>query len=501
MAKFNNYQKEIAKQYLTTTNNIAVQATAGSGKTTVLVGLAHKLKKPHSFVFLAFTNATAQVLKARLPNLSHQVITTYSLGYKNLKGYFEANLEVDKNKFSHLYDLLLGQLNWDTKYFETIGRLYPDENDYQIKRDILSLTRLSLLNLCIYQEDILEFIEGKDHVLSELPNSNYWVSCLIAEIIRRGYDQICDEHILGFEEMVAWPALLDDLRPIQFAEIFVDEAQDLSLAQQMLIYKSLQKDGQIILVGDRMQAIYGFAGADHDSFNNMSQLFNCVEMPMPINYRCAKAIIEYAKETDPTIEAAPNAPEGLAEFTTEESAFELMLRTKKETLVVARTNLVLIKLALRLLSFDCKFSFNRDILEERLLSTLGQFKMTKEPWSNFDNWVKQQIEFAEEKKAISRVDLLECLKIFKRQYQPNNLSSFKRKIKNFFKSASKSSKLKLSTIHAAKGDEADVVVYWGQSLVPHRLAKTMEELLQETNLENIARTRARFELHIVSKVI
>jgi superfamily I DNA/RNA helicase len=499
MAKFNNYQKEIARQYLTTKNNIAVQATAGSGKTTVLVGLANKLKKPHSFAFLAFTNATANVLKKRLPKLEHQIITTYSLGFKNLKGYFDdVKFDVDSHKFVNNYLHLLQQRNWDIKYLETTGRVFPD-NDYEIKRALLSFSNLALLNLCITQEDILEFIENKDSILSAIPNGNYWASCFITELIKVSYEQL-EEGLITFNEMVAWPALLDDLRPIQFAEIFVDEAQDLSLAQQVLIEKSLMSGGQIILVGDKLQAIYGFAGADTDSFNNMSQLFNCVEMPMPINYRCAKSIIRYAQETDPSIEWAPDAPEGLVTKQCAEEAFEQLLRTKDETLVIARTNTNLIKLALRLISFDCKFAFNRGVLEVKLLAILSQFKYTEQPFDQLRSWIKDQKEFAFEKRAISRIDLLECIEIFQKSYGPTNLSQFKRKIKNFFKSAERSSKITLSTIHAAKGDEANTVVYWGQSLVPHKLAKTPEELAQEHNLENIARTRAKTTLIIVEEI-
>jgi len=48
-----------------------------------------------------------------------------------------------------------------------------------------------------------------------------------------------------------------------------------------------------------------------------------------------------------------------------------------------------------------------------------------------------------------------------------------------------------SSIHRAKGLEAETVVYLGAEKVPHPMAKTPEAMKQEINLDYVAKTRAK----------
>jgi superfamily I DNA/RNA helicase len=496
MAQFNSFQKDIARTYLTTKNNIAVMASAGCGKTTMLVGLAHKIKKPHSFCFLAFTQATAQVLKKRLPKLEPNILTTYSLGYRNAANYTGHHLEVNSYKSENTFDHLINtQDMWETNFITATGQLL-DGLLYQLKRNVCQLQKLALLNCFYQQEDILEYAQQLNQGWGYTNEMLQWMSKLAFEITKVNYNQLMDEGIIDFQEMIAWPAMWDDLEPIQFAEIFIDEFQDLSAAQQMLVFKSLQKGGQIVMVGDKSQAIYAFAGADHNSATNMAKLFNAVLMPMPINYRCSKAIIRHAQEIDPVIQAHDEAPEGEVLEASYAEALEHLLDNQMETLVVARTNVLLVKLSLNLLRLDKQFTFQRDVLEDRLIGLIAKATSAnpKVPIEDFNSWLQLQRDFAEDKKASLMLDLLECLEVFYKHSRPKSWSTFKRSIKTFFKQASKQSNLTLSTIHAAKGSEAHTVIYWGTNSVPHRLAKTESELQQETNLEYIARTRAIMKL-------
>ncbi len=498
MAQFNLYQREIAKLYLTTRENIAVQASAGCGKTTLLVGLAHKIKKPHSFCFLAFTKAAAEVLKKRMPSISGNVITTYSLGYKNARNYLESAPEVDSLKANKILDDLLVTNKWQSKYLHNTGNPWP-EKDYELRNEILHLQKQSLLGLLIEQDDILEYANSQPYSHQGIEGGLEFMTELVYEITKTSYQMLLEDGVIDFQEMIAWPAMWDDLGAIQFQEIFVDEAQDLSRAQQVLIEKSLSRDGQIIIVGDRSQAIYEFAGADSQSFQNMIEMFRCTTMPMPINYRCGTKIIEHAQEIDPLIQPHPGAPEGEVRWSTEMEAYEhLMSISKKDPdcLVVARTNVLLIQLALKLMNLDKPFTFKRDVLEARLLGLLNRttYSNPKPPINTFPQWIDDLRRSFVLKGNSIMVDLCDCLLTFYRNYRPNSYSTFKTKIKSFFKAASRQSNITLSTIHAAKGDEAHTVVYWGTNKVPHSMAVTPSQIQQETNLEYIARTRAQLLL-------
>jgi len=499
MPQFNEYQKDIARRYLTTRDNISVDATPGSGKTTMLVGLAHKIKKPQSFCFLAFTKATQSVLQKRLPHMSGSIMTTYSLGFKNCYNYLDRPLTVAYNKTQNTFDSLINKNTyWSTLYTRTTGCTLADSL-YNLKKQVCNLQSLSLLNCWTRVEDIFEYSQELNSSWGHEDEVLEWMSQLTHAITKHNYYLLINEGQIDFSEMVAWPAMWDDLIPMTFQEIFVDEFQDLSHAQQMLVHKSLAKGGQIVMVGDRRQAIYGFAGADHNSAENMTQLFDAITMPMPINYRCALEIIKHAQEIDGEIQARPGAPVGEVKDLNTQDAFSHLLQTKEETLVVARTNVALIKLALRLVALDKPFCFNRDVLLERLTGQIYKATSSNPPVdiSQFKVWLGESKLFAKEKKASAMMDLLECLELFYNNYRPNSWSAFKRLLKRFFKKAETTSQVTLSTIHAAKGAEAHTVVFWGTNLVPHRMAVTESELVQETNLEYIARTRAIMRLYRV----
>ena len=92
--------------------------------------------------------------------------------------------------------------------------------------------------------------------------------------------------------------------------IFIDEAQDLSKAQQQLMLASIEEGGRFIAVGDPRQAINGFCGAMNDSFNQLEVLAQN-SLPLSVNYRCGSNMINLAQEIVPQIEAHEGAIEGL----------------------------------------------------------------------------------------------------------------------------------------------------------------------------------------------
>ena len=84
-----------------------------------------------------------------------------------------------------------------------------------------------------------------------------------------------------------------------FDVIFVDEAQDLSLIQWAMINKIEQDTGcDVWVAGDDDQAIFGWAGADVDSFIN----WEAEEIPLKHSKRVPSSIpVSYTHLTLPTI--------------------------------------------------------------------------------------------------------------------------------------------------------------------------------------------------------
>ena len=91
--------------------------------------------------------------------------------------------------------------------------------------------------------------------------------------------------LIDFTDMIQ--KFLDENIELNFDVIFVDEAQDLSLIQWTMINKIEKDTGcDVFVAGDDDQAIFGWAGADVDSFIN----YNAEEIPLKQSERVPSII-------------------------------------------------------------------------------------------------------------------------------------------------------------------------------------------------------------------
>jgi DNA helicase-2/ATP-dependent DNA helicase PcrA len=90
----------------------------------------------------------------------------------------------------------------------------------------------------------------------------------------------------------------------------VDEAQDLNKAQLELVLKAHAEGARGIYVGDKHQAIMGFAASDHRSISNIIERTFAISLPLSICYRCPTSHIELANKIYPVIEPDPEPRPG-----------------------------------------------------------------------------------------------------------------------------------------------------------------------------------------------
>ena len=123
--------------------------------------------------------------------------------------------------------------------------------------------------------------------------------------------------LIHFDDMV-WLPVVNGLTIPKVDTQIIDEAQDLNRMMQELIYKSGHR---IVFVGDKNQAIYGFAGADSESMDRMrAELAGndgtyCNSVPLTVTRRCGKAIVEEARKYIPGegFEAHSSNPDGIVD--------------------------------------------------------------------------------------------------------------------------------------------------------------------------------------------
>ena len=109
--------------------------------------------------------------------------------------------------------------------------------------------------------------------------------------------------------------------------ILVHNCQDLNRCQQALAKKAGKR---LVLCGDPMQAIYGFAGADAESMPRMARELaaapisfigdpvpgcrGCTTLPLTVTRRCGKAIVREANKLVKDFEAFETNPEGKVSY-------------------------------------------------------------------------------------------------------------------------------------------------------------------------------------------
>jgi hypothetical protein len=115
---------------------------------------------------------------------------------------------------------------------------------------------------------------------------------------------------IDYTDMLCLP-LTDSFRKFIFKYdvVFIDEAQDLSIAQQELMLNCVKKDGKFIAVGDPSQSINGFAGSDINSFDRLFEKAG-KKLPLSVNYRCGKNIIAEAQKIVKEIQPYDDAEDG-----------------------------------------------------------------------------------------------------------------------------------------------------------------------------------------------
>jgi DNA helicase-2/ATP-dependent DNA helicase PcrA len=491
MFKPSNFQTAIIEAVKTTRTHIVIDAKAGSGKTSTLKLIVNELGDDERICLLAFNRTIATELTEKIPARSNlQISTCHSAGMKILKTGKNAIKVDDKNqKIRDLLTTMCAQWGWDLS-----------QEDYRDMRQTVStLIDLARMDMASTVHEV--------RALAQKHNLDIWededakvIQCL--DILKRHRSTI------DFTDMI-WLSAIgteSEYRYPRYTTILVDECQDLSKAQQTMILKMLAPGGRIIAVGDPQQAIYGFAGADSESFTMLKSLPNAQILPLNECYRCGKKIIEAAKRFCPGIEAFAGNCDG-------EVGSKSVNDIQDGDFVLCRNTMPLVKLCYKLIG-EGKAAFvkGRDIganlinlVKKAKGDTLEAVQATcdKELAAHYRKLCRlnPQLSEGEIQSLSSWVTQEEKVKIIKLIIANNGTVvdkwSLIEKINKIFQEGQKGG-ICLSTIHKAKGLEADNVFIVDAYLMPSKFAKLEWQKEQEKNLQYVAYTRAKKLLAFVS---
>ena len=107
------------------------------------------------------------------------------------------------------------------------------------------------------------------------------------------YDDLLVETLRLFNE---YPNVVQKLAD-QYHYIMVDEYQDSNALQEKLLFSFQKYHDNIAIVGDAVQSLYGFRGAEIKNIQDFPNHFeNCKEIYLKRNYRSTTPIIEFSNE-------------------------------------------------------------------------------------------------------------------------------------------------------------------------------------------------------------
>lgn len=469
-----------------TNKSVFLNACAGSGKTTTITMGVKLVPVNKKIVVLAFNSKIAKKLNSLLPSRV-EVKTMHSLGFKVLRdtvGYRKASG---------------ASLYFAAK--NACSDIDPSESYSTIKKveKLIDIIKNSL-------------IDNNEDLKKEANKHGYIVSDDDCKRAFLGNKLTFDKKRISFNDMVYLPVVKNWNVP-KYDYIFIDEAQDLSKAQLSLVQKMINKDSRVFFIGDNNQTIYGFAGADTESFMNIPNMFQNIEkLDLSLTQRCSQGVVDYINAKFPHIKF--NAVEGAenGSVNTQGSVKDI----KDGSMVLARKNAPLVKLCLELIKDHKKASVKGkeigleiiNMIEKHNATSIRHLKQLLE--ADCNNLITKlcKIPKMTEKKAENNViyknlkDKVEVIYTIIDNISSPSINKLKRTIKNIYRNDIEG--ILLSTVHKAKGLEANVVhIIESKDLYSNLSSKKYDKLkawerTQEINVEYVAYSRAIKNLNIIT---
>lgn len=464
-----------------------VEAVAGAGKTTTLVGAVERMTG--NVAMCAYNAKMGAELKERVAHLKNvRAGTFHSVGFGALR-YALRNVEVDKSgkKVRNIAARLVADTaaeGWESAIDQLVSMAM------QMGFHVRGLVERPSLQDWLTQIDRHEI----DQKLPEGADLGQFVR-LAQQTLETSYQQ---RDIISFDDMIYMPLRMD-LRFFRNDWVLVDEAQDTNPTRREMARRMLAPGGRLIAVGDPRQAIFGFTGADADSLDLIRAEFDAITLPLTVTYRCPKAVVRVARQYVSHIEAAATAPEGDHQ---EMTRAEMLKFARPGDAILCRYNKHLVSLCFRLIREGRPAKIEGRSIGEGLAALAGRWRVkTLETLrERLDTYFAREFEKARQREDETKLEQLEDQRETMRvlvdrgaEQGVTTVSGLQAMIRDMFDDVGNSrSLIVLSSVHRSKGLEwPRVFIYGRQAFMPSPRAKQAWQQEQEINLIYVALTRAQ----------
>ncbi len=390
--RISEHQAAVEQTFLSSDNNIMIDALAGTGKTTMLRDLASFKDPQEKWLYLVFNKKNqieSSTGKGKFPN-GVEVLTSHAflgrvLGRTSELGQIEqTSLWQDRgDRISRILDDML-----------EFDNTFPMQLKYAAKKIIKQLATLSKAYAIHPQstsspDQIMNIVRQYAidmDISTETTNSNRDYT---SELIDKTLDLLhyslpgkaTDPSLQGQRDHddTLWYTAIQDVKWPRYDVVLADEVQDFNRCQMLMLQKLSDAGARIVAVGDPNQSLYMFRGADANAFSNIQDLVSASpnggsSHSLPTNYRSGKKIIEFVNEntTVNNLQAGRDhdgivttdidynaALDGLRDEWTKQGSLS------EQTAMIARTNKPLVKSALDLMKSGLNFVIvGRDFSQE-----------------------------------------------------------------------------------------------------------------------------------------
>ena len=276
---------------MATDGSVLILAGAGSGKTRVLTSrIAWMLEqgqcKPWQVLALTFTNKAAREMKERIAHLVGQRVDEMWVGTFH-------------SVFARILRREAEYLGYDRNF-----TIYDSDDQLRLVRECMNHLDIST-NQLNPKRVRGEISSSKNAMLSveefEKSDSGF-VHDMISKIYREYTRRLRAANSLDFDDLLLKPIELFETHPERlavyqdrFRRILIDEYQDTNKAQFKVTGMLGAQHGNVCVVGDDDQSIYGWRGADISNILDFEDHWkNARVFKLEQNYRSTETILEAA---------------------------------------------------------------------------------------------------------------------------------------------------------------------------------------------------------------
>ena len=489
------YQEKIFDFIVHGNGNAVISAKAGSGKTSTCVTAIKLIKPKNKVMFLAFNKSIAEELSQKLkdyPNV--EVRTSHGLGFAIIRKNVEGEVELDEFKYRRYVKSNISELT-------TIDVTLTKNQLYNYIESICALVDFARFNLAQTAEEVKSLAVKYDVPI-------FFDECdVVIKVLEWGKTEL---NSIDYTDMVWLPVELSmNARAFQKDFIFIDECQDQSLMSIELFLKCFKRGTRFIAMGDEDQCINTFCGSSEEAFQYMKDYPKTTQFDLPICYRCPKTVVELAKTLVPDIKCREDAPKGdIIEkcWTSSLQSGDMVLCRSKAPLLKVYTKLLRKGIQCYIKGQDIGTNLKKLIEEVDIEELNTNLKSDGVFVRLYDNLFEIRNKLMESKGLdyqdatltnyiTNRYDMIKALTVLAEKYTTK--TELLSHIDEIFDETREG--VILSTIHKAKGLEADNVYILCNSSMPSSLAKKEWEKNAEQNLIYVAYTRAKKKLGFISE--